>query len=472
MWTSAGTVGNGIVSFFVTMILARMLLPYHFALIELLVVFISISNVIVDSGFSQAIIRDDDPSGKDLSSVFYFNIALAGVIYVLLFYAAPHLASYFEAPELTVLARVTFLVIICNAFSVIQNATLSRGLNFAAVSKSSVIGTFIAGVISVIMAFAGCGIWALVANMVLMPFLRSILLWIQSAWKPSPEFSLKSIRKYFGFGIFLMIQGVVDAVTSNVISLFIGKVYSKNDLGYYSQGNKLDGYVFAPLARVIRKVTYPILSKLKYDEEGLKNGYMQVIGVMMFVIVPITAFLIVAADNFVVFVLGDKWLFSGPYVAMFAFAGLFYSLQEVCINILLVKGKSRLNLAISLCRQGLRIAAIILFIKQGVLTLSLAFILAGTAGSVLFIHFGLKEIKSGIGRIIRDSRVILFASLAGCALAFAADYYLSVSFSMPVVFLIQTAVMVAGYLLICRVFREKALFDTIGIARAILHGNK
>src|SRR5690554_4580255 len=149
MWTSAGMLGNGMMSFLVTMILARILLPYDFALIQLLAVFLAISNVIVDSGFSQAIIRDDNPSEKDLSSVFYFNIVLSFSIYTVLFFAAPFISNYFAAPELLPLSRVVFLVIIFNSFSIIQNATLNRNLNFALVNKASVIGSFLAAIISV-----------------------------------------------------------------------------------------------------------------------------------------------------------------------------------------------------------------------------------------------------------------------------------------------------------------------------------
>ena len=194
IWTSAGMLGNGLMSFLVTMILARMLLPYDFALVQLLAIFLAVSNVIVDSGFSQAIIRDDNPSEKDLSSVFYFNIVLSFSIYTLLFFAAPYISRYFETPELTLLSRVVFLVIVFNSFSIIQNATLNRDLNFAAVNKSSVIGFFLTGIVSIIMAFSGAGIWALVANMVLLPLFKSSLLWYYSSWRPKRAFSIQSVK--------------------------------------------------------------------------------------------------------------------------------------------------------------------------------------------------------------------------------------------------------------------------------------
>ena len=166
IWSSIGTLGNGLVSFLVTIILARILTPSDFALIALLTVFISVSNVIVDSGFSQAIIRDDNPSDVDLSSIFIFNMIISTILYSILFILAPYISLFYQTPDLELLSKIVFLVIIFNALIVIQNALLKRELNFVLVEKISVLGSFFAGVVSVIMAFTGFGVWALVANMV------------------------------------------------------------------------------------------------------------------------------------------------------------------------------------------------------------------------------------------------------------------------------------------------------------------
>lgn len=249
LWSSAGTIGNGLVSFLVTIILARILTPEDFALVALLTVFVTISNVIVDSGFSQAIIRDDNPSDIDLSSVFYFNLILSVLIYAVLFAISPYIAKFYNEPKLISLSRVVFLIIIFNSFIIIQNATLKRNLNFSKVEKSSVLGSIVAGTTSVIMAFSGYGIWAIVANMVLMPFFRAAFLWIYSDWRPVFKFRLRSIRKYFKFGIFLMLNSVIDMIITNLNTLVIGKFYTKNELGYYSQACKLGTYIVGTVVK-------------------------------------------------------------------------------------------------------------------------------------------------------------------------------------------------------------------------------
>lgn len=443
IWTSAGTIGNGLVSFLVTIILARILLPYDFALIELLVIFVAVSNVIVDSGFSQAIIRDDNPSEEDLSSVFYFNIALSFTLYILLFFAAPYISDYFEAPELTLLSRVVFLVIIFNSFSIIQNATLNRNLNFAAVNKSSVIGSFLAGGISILLAFLGFGIWALVANMVLLPFFRSIVLWYQSNWRPKKIFSFLSIKKYFAFGGFLMLQGIIDTIVTNITSFIIGKVYTKNDLGYYSQGGKLNGYIVNPLSSIISKVTYPILSKVKNEEERLKDIYSKVMGVVIFTVLPFSIFLCVNSENTIVFIFGEKWKPAAIYLSLFAVFGMFTPLQHVCMNIIMVKGKTKTLFYFAFIKQAVRLIIIIITIPMGVLAIASANIITSVIASVFYIVLGMYYLNYSVIDFLKDIYKTIISGVLLAIMIFVSFYflkelniYLTVSFQIIIMLLV------------------------------------
>lgn len=445
IWTGAGTIGNGLISFLVIIILARILLPYHFALIELLVIFVAISNVIVDSGFSQAIIRDDNPSEKDLSSVFYFNIALSFSLYILLFFAAPYISNYFETPELTLLARVVFLVIIFNSFSIIQNATLNRSLNFAAVNKSSVIGSFLAGGISLIMAFTGLGIWALVANMVLLPFFRSIFLWYQSNWRPKKIFSFKSIKKYFAFGGFLMLQGIIDTIVTNITSFIIGKVYTKNDLGYYSQGGKLNGYIVNPLVAIISKVTYPILSKVKNEEERLKDIYSKVMGLVVFIILPFSIFLCINSENTIVFLFGEKWRPAAIYLSLFAVFGMFSTLQSICMNIIMVKGKTKTLFYFAFVKQSVRLLVIILVIPMGVLAIASANIITSVIASIFYIGLGMYYLNYSIKDFLKDIYKTIISSLL-LVISILASFYLLKDSNIYITISTQILIMLLVYL--------------------------
>lgn len=447
IWSSAGTLGNGLVSFIVTVILARILTPNDFALVALLTVFVAVSNVIVDSGFSQAIIRDDNPTDRDLSSVFLFNLFVSLLLYLILFFLAPFIANFYKAQEMILLSRVVFLVIIFNAFIVIQNATLKRDLNFALVEKASVSASFVAGVISVIMAFTSMGIWALVANMVLMPFCRGILLWIYSNWRPKMQFSFKSIKKYFGFGIFLMLQGLVDVVMTNLNTLFIGKVYTKNDLGYYSQGGKFDSYIVTPLNSVIDKVVYPIFAKLKNNDVKLKDGYSQMLGMLLFIVLPTMLFVSFNANNVIVFFFGEQWRESGVYLQLLTILGLFQILHKVFTNLIMVKGKTNVMFVFALIKQSLRLLALILTVRISVYAMTVGFVVSGVIGSLLYICLGMYYIKYTFVELIRDNYKTIISTIISIGATIFIGWYMQLC-NHVLVFIVQCLIMLALYFVI------------------------
>ena len=443
LWSSAGTLGNGLLGLLVTVILARLLTPEDFALIALLTVFVAISNVLVDSGFSQAIIRDDNPSEQDLSSVFLFNMTLSVGLYVILFIASSYIAVFYDFPELATFSRIVFLVIIFNAFSIIQNATLKRNLDFAKVEKSSVLGALCAGLLSVIMAFSGFGIWALVANMVLMPLFRSVLLWTFSKWRPKQKFSFLSIRKYLSFSMFLTIQYLIDVFVTNLNTLFIGKVYTKNDLGYYSQAGKLDSYIVTPLGSVLDKVVYPIFAKVKNDQDRLKEGYRQMLGLLLFVSLPVMLFVAFNAENTVVFFFGEKWRESGDYLKLLAILGLFQIIHKVFTNLVIVKGNTKTMLVFAVVKQSLRVLALVFTIHVSVDAMVLGFVVSGIIGSVLYIGLGMYYLQYHLKELFFDN----YKTIISTFFAIVSVLYFANTFrSVYVGFVLQCILMLVIYL--------------------------
>ena len=446
VWSSAGTLGNGLISFLVTVVLARVLSPSDFALIALLTVFVAVCNVLVDSGFSQAIIRDEHLQDKDLFSVFIFNMVLSIGLYVILFFASPYIASFYQAPELTVLSRVVFLVIVFNALTLIPNATLKRDLNFALVEKSSVLGSLGAGVFSIVMVFAGFGVWALVANMVLMPFFRSIFLWHFSKWRPVRRFSFVSIKKYFGFSVFLMLQGLMDMVVTNLTTLFMGKVYTKNDLGYYSQAGKLDTYIVTPLGSVLDKVVYPIFAKLKNEQAKLKAGYRQMMSVLLFVTLPVMLFVTFNAENMIVFFFGEKWRSSGVFLEMLSVLGLFQLVHKVFTNVVIVKGNTKVMLLFAIIKQTLRVVALLLTMHISVKAMALGFVVSGIIGSLLYIGLGMYYLRYGIWEILVDNYKTLFATMLSLVSVLALGNVIG-KMDVTILTMIQGVMMIGSYLL-------------------------
>lgn len=463
LWIISGTVGNGLFSIIITILLARLLTPHDFAIIELITIFVGVSNIIIESGFSQAVIRDENPSSKDYSSIFYFNICFSFVFYFLLFLIIPLLASFFKAKELETYAPWAFLVIIFDAFSIIQISYLNRQLEFRAISLINIFSMIVTGTISVIMAFCDYGIWSLLANLVLFSLFKTICFWIVSKWRPILSFSFSSIKKYFSFGFFLLIESLVDTVVNYSMSAVIGRCYTKKDLGYYSQGKKVDYYVGTPIVGAIKRVTYPVFSQIRGDRGKLEEGYETIISIIIFVLWPLSLFEIITADNIIDFFLGSKWHSAAFFLKVSAISGFLYPIQALSTNILLVNGQSRKYMILSLLRQGFRITSLFLLIGYDLRIVVFWFVLFGCLGSCIIIYFGLKELKMNIlkFKVIREiSLPLIFSS----AIVYFIPYFLMID-STFIILVTQSVLMVVIYTLFSYFTKVSALSELVSLIK-------
>lgn len=467
VWSSFGTIGAGVVSLLITMILARLLTPGDFGMMELLVIFSVISEVFVDSGFSQAVIRDKNASNEDMTSVFYVNIIIGISIYLLLFLCAPIIASFYQEPELIKLSRVVFLTILFSSFSIIQSTNFSRNVNFKTPAIASLIAMFLAGTVAIIMAIYNWGVWALAANIVLFSFVKMLLLWIMSEWRPKGGIIFASVKKYFAFGGNLLVQGFLDKVVTNLESLLIGRVYTKSDLGYFSQGRKLNTYITQTITGIIQKVTYPVLSKIGDDKVKLKEGYRKIIGITMLVMLPVTFGVIVASKNIIIVMFGSQWLPSAPYLQWWTIMGLFVSLHSYYTNIFLVLGNSRQLLYLSMIKQTLKILIIIVLIKTSVIALIKGVVMISVLASIMYIYFGGKQIDYSLKELVGDLWQIVVAGIVGAAAIYAIGVYSSFA-NVPLLLGVQVIVMIGITFCILKMFGNKNLKELISIVKIFL----
>lgn len=423
VWNSANRLGTQFIQFIIIIFLARLLTPADFGLIALLTIFKIISETLIDSGFRQAIIRDDKATFRDLTSVFYTNILISLSLYIFLFFLAPYIASFYNSQKLIWLSRVLFLSIIFNSLSLIQSANFARNIDFQSEAYSSIISTIIAGITGIALAYLGYGVWSLALYMVLQTFLKSVLLWLQSDWRPKGWISLESIKKYFKFGSNLLILGLVDKTVSNLESLLIGRVYSKSDLGYFSQARNLDSQFIQTSTIIIQSVSYPALSKIKDDKEKLKYGYKKVLKMAMFFAIPITAFIIVGSENIISVIYGQKWLPAAPYLSIWAVLGLFVSMHSIFTNIFLVLGQSRLYLKVSLLRQILRVITILIFINTSIINLLYAITITSTMFAFVYVFIGGRLISYKITEVFYDLKNIFFSSFLSGSSVYLLNYF-------------------------------------------------
>lgn len=470
-WNSVGTIGAGLVNIIITMILARMLTPYDFGILELLIVFSVLSEAFVDSGFSQAVIRDNNATNKDLTSVFYLNVGIAVILYLLLFILSPYIAQFYDEASLVDLSRFVFLTILFNAFAIIQNANYSRSINFKTPAISALTAMLIAGVTAVVMAYNGFGVWALATNLVLYSFLKTLLLWFQSSWRPKGWVKIDSLKKYIGFSSNLLFKGLADKIVTNLEPLLIGRVYSKADLGLFSQGRKLNSYITLTSTSVIQRVTYPVLSKFQDDKIKLKENYRKIIGLTMFVIIPVMLGVFASADNMIVVAFGGQWLEAAPYLRMWALVGLFVALYSFFTNIFLVLGKSRQLLYISLIRQGVRLLAIVLLINISIMALMCGIVIVTLLSSISYVYFGGKYINYSLIEVSKDLSQITLAALFGAAIIYFGELYVDVG-SIFIVFCIQALVMLIVYYSILKLLKNEYLMEFESIFKNLIQKRK
>lgn len=367
IWNFAELLSKRGIGIVVTLLLARFLTPEDYGLVAMVAVFLAIANSLMDLGFNQALIRKKEANNADFSTAFYANLALGALSYLILFFSAPFIATFYEEPRLTVIVRVIGIVILINAFQVVQSAILNRNLNFKAQLKAAVPATFISGLCAIIMAYAGFGVWALIAQTIISSLVVTVVLWSMDIWRPSFVFNKKSLNDMFGFGSKLFLSGLLNTVFMNIYVVVIAKLFTATIAGHYFFANKIKDLVLNQLVNSIQTVTYPALATLQDDDIRLKNGYRKVIQVTTFSLFPVMMIMAALAEPLFTVLLNDQWLPAVPYLQLMCISGLMYPLHSINLNILKVKGRSDLFLYLEVIKKIIITIFLVISIQFGVI---------------------------------------------------------------------------------------------------------
>ena len=277
LWSFIDNMAQKGITFIVGIILARLLLPAEFGLIGMITIFIAISTSFMESGFGAALIRKQDCTDADFSTVFYFNLTVGVFFYVLLFFLAPAISRFFNEPLLVSLVQVLSIVIVIDSLTIIQRTILTKRIDFKLQTKISVISSVISGVIGVAMAYQGFGVWSLVAKTLSQRGVNSLLLWLWNRWKPMLVFSKQSFMELFSFGNKLLLSGLINTIFQNVYYLVIGKYFSAQELGYYTRADQFRALPSQNLMSIVSRVSYPVLAQMQDDKIALKLNYKKMI---------------------------------------------------------------------------------------------------------------------------------------------------------------------------------------------------
>lgn len=351
VWSSLDAfLGQGI-TFLVGLVLARLLSPEEYGLIAIITIFISVFNSIVDSGFSNALIRKQDATEADYNTVFYTNLAISAVLSTALFFGAPRIADFFSRPQLTPLTKAMSSVVIINAFAIVQNIRLTKNIDFKTKTKVSLIASLTSGVIGIAMAFGGFGVWSLVAQQISKQLLNSVFLWFFIRWMPKLLFSRKSFKEMFDFGWKLLVSGLINTIWTEIYQVIIGKFYQPQTLGQYTRAQQFSSIFSSNLTSIIQRVSYPVLSQLQDDKERLKSGYKRIIKITMLVSFVLMLGLAAIAKPMILVLIGDKWLPAVPFLQILCFNMMLYPLHSINLNMLQVQGRSDLFLKLEIVKK-------------------------------------------------------------------------------------------------------------------------
>ena len=359
-WSALENVTRMGVTFVVSIILARLLSPEEYGLIGILTIFIAIFNAIVDSGFTNALIRKQDVTDTDYSTVFYTNLVLSIVLATVLFFCAQPISIFFERPELILLTQVMSSVVVINALSIVQRARTTKAIDFKTQTKITFMSSISSGIIGIAMAYMGYGVWALVGQQISNQLLTTLLFWFYNKWMPKLIFSWTSFKEMWAFGSKLLASGLIDTAWKEVYQVVIGKCYSPATLGLYTRAKQFADLCSSNLTAVVQRVSYPVLSSIQDDSVRLKGAYQRVIKTTMLPTFVLMLGMAACAESMIYVLIGEQWLRCVPMLQIICTYGMLYPLHALNLNMLQVQGRSDLFLKLEIIKKIIAIGPLLL----------------------------------------------------------------------------------------------------------------
>lgn len=465
-WSFGGSAASYGIQFIVGIVLARLLSPEEYGLIGVITIFITIFNGIVDSGFTSALIRKNDTTDKDYNTAFITNLSFSIVLFGVLYFCAPYIAVFFKNQQLVGLTRVMGFSLILNALSMIQVALLTKDIDFKTQTKCSVYSSILSGIVGISMAFGGLGVWALVAQQLSRAAINTIFLWKLCHWRPNFTFSIQSFKGLWNYGWKLLVSGILNNLWSQLYQVIVGKVYTPTTLGYYTKAHEYVNLVSQNLTGVVQKVSFPTLSKLQDDNIVLKRGYQRVIRVSMLVAFVLVLGLAACGKQFILVLIGDKWLPCVPFLQIICFQMVLYPLHSLNLNALQVKGRSDLFLKLELIKKFIGIIPILLGVFVGIYSMLIASVFTGMISYYLNAYYTAPLLGYGIKEQLKD----ILPSF-GVAMVMAIPVFLMSFIPLNPFLLLPLQIVVGAVIIIviCEATKLPEYLEIKGIAMTIIN---
>lgn len=462
-WSLAEKAGSMLLQMGVSILVARMLAPEDYGVMALLTVFATLSLVVVDSGFSQMLIRSREPSPSDYRSVFRFNLTVATLLYGVMVALSPLLAAFFDQPVLTRIAPVLFLLLPLNALCVIQQAIYTRRFRFDTLSKVVFASSAVSGGVAVAMAWSGCGVWSLVGQRLAAMGVKAALLWMLSDWRPAGRYDGRALRAMAPYSLRLLATDLISTLYNNISQLFVGKMYSAEMLGFFNQGQKLKDLPVTATIQSVQNVSFPALSKIREEPAKFAEGYRQLLLMVAFVVSPVMLGMVAVAEDLFALFLGEKWMPTVPYFEILSLSGLFMPLAMVACNVLKARSDGSVIVRLEVVKKSIQTLILAVSIPCGVRAIAWGVVAMAFCELALNLRAARRFAELSFGRI---ARAIVPAVLLSVAMFAAVRLYGGVvTLALPLLLLTKILLGAVLYVGLSLVFRLEAAQVALGMLR-------
>lgn len=451
-----------IVTFVITVVLARILMPSDYGAISLMMVFISIADVFVTSGFGNSLIQKKNADNKDFSSVFFFNIIFSIVIYFILFFAAPAISRFYKMPIICPTLRVLSLRIIIASVNSVQQAYVSRNMLFKRFFWSTLFGTVLSGIVGIIMAYQGFGIWAIVGQYLTNTCVDTVVLWVTVKWRPERYFSFKNIKALISYGWKLLISGLLDTGYNQLRSLVIGKKYSSADLAQYNKGQQFPQLITTNINASISSVLFPAMSKYQDNVQNVKNITRRAIKTSSYIIWPLMVGLAVVAEPLITVMLTSKWLPCVPFLWIACFIYGLWPIQTANLEAMKAIGRSDLFLKLEIIKKSVGIIILIISMQYGVMAIALSQIVAIIINSLVNAFPNRKLLKYGYIEQLKDMMPSFLIAVLMGAVIYPIKFAIHNNFLLII---LQVLIGIPVYILLTKLFKIDNLDYLLGVLR-------
>lgn len=469
MWRFMERFGVYVVSFVISVVLARILDPETYGVVALMTVVITFLDVFVTGGFANSLIHDKAATEKDFNTLLVFNVIFSAALYTLLFFFAPAFAAYYENPILTGLVRVSGLTLLISGVKSLQYAYVAKRLEFKKFFFATIGGTIFSGILGVTMALLGFGAWALVVQGVVNHLIDSAILWFVIDWRPKVEFSNALFRKHFSFGWKILLYKIVYNISNSVRQLAIGKKYSAEDLSFYNRGKTYPNMVGQNITNSVNSVMYPVLAKTQDDTDRFNEILAKSYRINAFIMLPICAGLFCVADSFIHLLIGAKWLPCVPYIRIFCVVVFFNSVEAIFSNGPMALGKSTASMALGILECVFSIVLLVFAIPMGVMAIGYSMVVASVLNCLIYFIYLKKLSGFKVGRCFAKSVDSLLATVLMGAVVLALGLLPLPYYAL---FFIQILGGVGAYYLFSRLIKNDALDYCLSLAKDMLGKGK